>query len=48
MKVNENGHHLTWAQLACTLSLLACCKWHGFQVRCKAEHEIIDITKQFA
>src|SRR5581483_10904859 len=47
VKVHENRHHLTWAELACALALLACCELHGFQVRRKAYHKIIDITKHF-
>src|SRR5579863_290750 len=47
MKVNENRHHLTRTELTCALSLLACCQLTGLQLRRKAKHEIIDITKQF-
>src|SRR5215831_763088 len=47
MKMDENRHHLTWAQLACALSLLASLHLPGFPLRCKAEQEVVDITKQF-
>jgi hypothetical protein len=46
VKVNEKRHHLTWAKLACSLALFACCQLGGFPLRRKAEHKIIDITKQ--
>ena len=46
VKMDENGHHLTWAKLARPLSLLARGELDGFQLRRKADHKIIDSTKQ--
>jgi hypothetical protein len=45
--MDQNRHHLTWIQLACTLSLFAGGQLVRFPLRCKAKHEIIDITKQW-
>lgn|SRR5579875_1288 len=47
MKMNQNRHHLTWTELARTLSLFASLHLGGFPVWLKAYHEVIDITKQF-
>lgn len=47
VKMDENGHHLAWEDAACSLSLLASCQLDGFPLQRKAEHEIIDSTKQF-
>jgi hypothetical protein len=45
MKVNENGHHLTWAQLAFALAPLAGLQWSRFPLWLKAEPKVIDSTK---
>lgn len=45
MKVNENGHHLTWAQLAFALSPLAGLQLSRFPWWLKAEPQVIDSTK---
>jgi hypothetical protein len=47
VKMNENRHHLTWPELACSLSLLACRQLSSFPLWSKVEHEIIDSAKQF-
>ena len=47
VKMNQNGDHLTWVQLAHALSLLASLHQVGFPVWLKARQEVIDITKQF-
>jgi hypothetical protein len=48
VKMEKNRHHLTWTELAHTLSLFACCESAGFPLRLKAKPKIIDITKQLA
>jgi hypothetical protein len=45
--MDENGHHLTGTELTGAFSLLACGHLAGPPLWSKAEHEIIDITKQF-
>jgi hypothetical protein len=45
--MDQNRHHFTRAELACTLSLFACCEATGFPLRLKVEPKIIDIIKQF-
>jgi hypothetical protein len=47
VKMDQNGHHLTWAALPRTLSLLVSLQLARFPVRLKAQQEVIDITKQF-
>lgn len=47
VKMDQNGHHLTWPELSRTRSLLASLYLAGPPLRRKAEHEIIDIAKQF-
>jgi len=47
MKMDQNGHHLAWAELARTLSLLASLQLAGFPMRLKAQEKVIDITEQF-
>jgi hypothetical protein len=47
VKMVQNRHHLTWAELTRTRSLLASSQSASFPVRLKAQQEVIDITKQF-
>jgi hypothetical protein len=47
VKRDQKRHHLTWAELPRTLSLLVSLQLARFPVRLKAQHEVIDITKQF-
>jgi hypothetical protein len=47
MKMDQDRHDLAWLQLSWVLALFACGNLGGFQVWRKAQHEIIDIAKQF-
>jgi hypothetical protein len=46
VKMDQNRHHLAWAQVTCSLSLLATLHLDRFPLWLKAQHEIIDITEQ--
>ncbi len=45
VKMDENRHHLTRAELTCTLSLFACCEATSFPLRLKVEPKIIEPHK---
>lgn len=47
VKMDQNRHHLTWAELTRARSLLASLHSAGFPVRLKAQQKVIDITKHF-
>ena len=47
VKMDENRHHLTWAELAWTLPLFSGFQSAHFPLWCKAKPKIIDITKQW-
>ncbi len=47
MKMDQNGHDFTWAQLPLPFTLPPGCQLVGFPLGFKAEPKIIDITEQF-
>jgi hypothetical protein len=47
MKMDQNGHHLRWRELACTVSLRIHLQSVGFPLWLKAKPKVIDITEQF-